>query len=91
MRIHCPFCHGRAVVNSHPKPTGRMEELYCSCNNPACSARFVYRAYYSHILAPPLSTLTNSLHEQIAELPDDERRRLLQTYAADLPLFAQGK
>lgn len=83
MRITCPFCGSKAVVNSHPKPVGRVEELYCSCKSPECAARFVYRAYYSHILQPPAGTLTDSLHEQIANLPHDQRAELLRMYAPD--------
>lgn len=91
MRIRCPYCGEKALIVGHPRPSGRMEELYCDCTNLKCRARFVYRAYYSHTLSAHLSTLTDSLHEQIAHLSDDERRKLLDTYAPDLPLFVRGK
>jgi len=89
MRITCPHCNGRAIVYSHPKPEGRIELLYCECKNPECHARFVYRAYFSHDLQPPLSTLTNSLCEQLAQMDPRERRKLFETFQEDLPLFAQ--
>lgn len=88
MRIKCPFCRHKAKIYGHPRPRGRIEELYCHCLNEQCCARFVYRAYYSHTLQPPLADLTDSLHEQIARLEPQTRADLLKTYAPELPLFA---
>lgn len=87
MRLTCPYCQSRAIIYSHPKPEGRIEQFYCECKNPECSARFVYRAHFSHMLQPPISTLTDSLHEQIAHMDPDQRKELLKPYLQQPLLF----
>ncbi len=82
LRITCPYCRAKSVITAHTRPADKLEELYCDCTNRGCGARFVYRAYYAHTLTPPASTLLDSLAEQIANLPDAERRKLLATYGS---------
>ena len=84
MRIHCPYCGSKSYIRHHTKPTAKAEELYCDCMNPECQARFVYRAYYANTLTPPLSTLTDSLHEQVAHMPPQARKELFQPYLREL-------
>ena len=82
MRIHCPYCGSKSYISHHTRPTEKAEELYCNCMNRHCQARFIYRAYYAHTITPPLETLTDSLHEQIAHLDPQERHELFQPYLA---------
>lgn len=80
MRIRCPHCKSKSIITHHTHPDGRIEEVYCDCTNPDCRARFVARLYYTETLIPPLSTLTDSLHEQLAHLDPQTRRELIAPY-----------
>ncbi len=62
-----------------------------SCKNLDCCARFVYRAYYSHILQPPAATLTDSLTENLAQLSPQARAEVLRPYQHELNLFPRNE
>lgn len=81
MRICCPHCGDRTIVTHSKKNSPFSTDVYCICRNDECAARFVMRIFHAHDLVPPRSTQLNALAEQIACLPDDERRELLKTYA----------
>ena len=82
MRVECPHCHQKSVI-THSRHNGVSAELYCTCGNPECAARFVMQLSYSHDLTPPASQLLNSLYEQVAGMPTQDRRHLLETFRDD--------
>jgi hypothetical protein len=82
MRIRCPHCGKNAFV-THSRPLSqKITELSCVCRDEECASRFVMRLSHSHDLTPPRSTLLDSLAEQIAGLPENERRALIKQYAS---------
>ena len=80
MRINCPYCDHKAVVTSSRRLSRQVAEATCVCENDDCAARFVARITHAHTLTPPASTLTNSLYEQIANLPERDKAELLRTF-----------
>jgi len=88
MRLRCPYCHRRMVVSHSHEISARQTDVYANCTNPECHARSVFRISHVHDLTPPASTLLDALHEILANLPDQERRALVQQYA---PVPAQPK
>ena len=81
MRLTCPYCHKPAVVTHRREISARQADVYANCTNPDCNARSVFRISHVYDLTPPASTLLNALQEIIANLPDEERRALVQQYA----------
>ncbi|MDD4818132.1 MAG: ogr/Delta-like zinc finger family protein [Victivallaceae bacterium] len=89
MRVTCPHCGARAIV-THRKPINvRASEIYAVCTSEECAARFVLRLSYQYDVTPPVSLLTDSLYERIANLPPADRARIIAAFApkAQLPLL----
>lgn len=80
VRIICPHCQKNAKITHRNQVSVKMAELYCSCLNNNCNAAFVMRLSHMRDTTPPAKELTNSLYEQIANLPDQERRELLRFF-----------
>lgn len=87
MKIICPHCQGKAVISNTHRVSEKIVEHYVDCRNFDCGARTVFRTFYSHDITPPAETLTNALHEILANLPAAERASLLKQYAP--PLYSQ--
>ncbi|WP_176013070.1 ogr/Delta-like zinc finger family protein [Victivallis sp. Marseille-Q1083] len=85
MRITCPHCQSRALITHSSRLSRTVAEIYCVCKSDDCAARFVMRIAFSHDVTPPASTLTNSLYEQIANLPERDKAELLRTFAPHQP------
>lgn len=81
MRIRCPYCQTKAIVTHTVKLSDHATEAYINCPNKDCGARTVMRISFAYVLTPPESTLLDSLHEQIANMNPDDRRKLLKIYS----------
>lgn len=88
MKIPCPHCSARAIVTHHHRISPKIADIYINCTNIDCGARSIMRISHAADLTPPASTLTDALHEIIANLPDEERRDLVRKYAPERPVPA---
>ena len=85
MKIKCPHCEARAIITHHNRISRKSADVYLNCTSKDCGARSVMRISHAYDLTPPASTLTDALHEIIANMPDEERRDLVRKYAPDRP------
>ena len=85
MKIECPHCQSRARITHHNKISKKMSDVYVNCTNHECGARSVMRISHAYDLTPPASTLTDAIHEILANMSDEERRNLVRQYAPDRP------
>ncbi len=80
MRINCPHCQTKAVINSSNELSPSVKDLYCSCTNVMeCGATFVYRLGYTHDLNPPLKSTQQLAIAVLKNLSINERQALLQS------------
>ncbi len=85
MRIDCPHCQEKALINSTNALSPTVKDLYCSCTNtPECGATFVYKLGYSHDLNPPIKTTQQLAATLLKSLPINERQALV----AQMDLFS---
>lgn len=79
VRINCPYCGGKAVINSRESLSDRVADLYCACKDSrACGATFVFSLSYKHTLNPPTMTTAQMAVALIKNLPQAERDKLRQ-------------
>lgn len=81
MKIKCPHCGKGTIITHNNRYSQKSLDLYVNCLNIDCGARFVMRVSHAYDITPPAETLTNALHEIIANMPADERTKLLRLYA----------
>ncbi len=70
MRLTCPFCHAKALIQSRNNMTDdhRVVELYCRCTRQECAATFVYSLAYRHVLNPPVHSIQDLARNLIENL-----------------------
>jgi hypothetical protein len=82
MRIVCPHCGGRAVIDRGRKDiTPTISDLYCSCKSIDCGARFVFQLSYKHTTNPPVEVTVQLAAAVIKALPPGQRAQLGDLFA----------
>ena len=76
MRINCPHCDQRAVIDSRHQIMGSVADLYCSCENVACGASYVFTLSHKHDLQPPITPNLKKVKQLIMGLSQDDLRLL---------------
>jgi len=78
MRVICHHCESKAIISSSQELSVKVKDLYCSCTNEACGARFVYTLGFKHMLNPPISTTKALVMTIVNGMSQDEKAEILR-------------
>jgi hypothetical protein len=79
MRIHCPFCSGKARISSRHDLNDEktIADLYCQCLDAKhCGATFVYSLSYKSLTNPPLKSAREMAFYMVSKMPKSEKEQL---------------
>jgi len=78
MRVECPECNQRAVINKRNRLSNVVTDLYCSCSDAECGHTFVTTLAFKHTLSPSRKGAKDMMLELLRSLPANEQQQLLE-------------
>lgn len=82
MVIICPHCQHKACITSRNNLSYEktIADLYCNCQNPDCTARFVMQLAFVRWINPPVTNTLQLAANLIGSLSKAERLELLKHF-----------
>ena len=76
MRILCPECGNKSIIQKSNRLTTSHSDLYCCCSDPECGHSFVMNLSYSHTLSPSAKSTNQLVFDLISSLQPEQQRQL---------------
>ncbi|YCO01541.1 Ogr/Delta-like zinc finger protein [Vibrio sp. VNB-15] len=76
MRVLCPECGSKSIIQKSNRISPNYTDLYCSCSDPECGHSFVMNLTFSHTLSPSAKTTSQLAFHLFKALEPDQRKEL---------------
>lgn len=76
MRVLCPECSEKAIIQKTNRISVTYADLYCSCSDPECGHTFVMNLSFAHTLSPSAKTTSQIAFDLVKALPPEKRQEL---------------
>ncbi|MCE0492837.1 ogr/Delta-like zinc finger family protein [Vibrio salinus] len=76
MKVLCPECESKAIIQKSNHRSAKYSNLYCSCSTPECGHTLVINLNFSHTLSTSAKTTSQLSFNLINALVSEERKKL---------------